>query len=135
MESQTHIDLVKRVYKYIVEFVAEERRCLIETDSSGSNSKSYVVNNFIPDVFYSFGDTLILGEAKTELDFERKHSKEQYDAYIEECRLFQGNAMLVIGVPWQVTASAKNYFRRKKQNREIMFKVVIVDEMGRSHEL
>ena len=131
MESQEHIDLVKVTYNYISKLVPYENRCLIETDSSENNSSVHVIGNFIPDVYYSFGDLLLIGEAKTELDFERKHSKEQYNAYINECNLFWGEAILVISVPWQIIASAKNYFRRKKNRGEITFNVVILDEMGR----
>ena len=132
MESQVHIDLVKKIYEYACESIAEDNRCLIETDSSGNNSTVHVINNFVPDLFYSFEKTLIIGEAKTELDFERKHSCEQFDAYIKECNLFGENAMLIIGVPWQLCATAKNYFRRKKNIGEIIFSVIIIDELGRS---
>lgn len=132
MESQVHIDLVNKIYEYACEYIAEDNRCLIETDSSGNNSTIHVINNYVPDLFYSFENTLIIGEAKTELDFERKHSKEQFDAYIKECNLFGGNAMLVIGIPWQLCSTAKNYFRRKKNIGEITFSVTIIDELGRS---
>lgn len=135
MESQKHINLVKIIYNYILGLVNEKNHCLIETDSSGQNSNIRVVNNFVPDVYYSFNNMMIIGEAKTELDFERKHSRQQYDAYIRECTFFQGESILIIGVPWQITASAKNYFRRKKNRDGINFKIVIIDELGRSYEL
>lgn len=135
MESQAHIDLVNRIYNYIIRFVDEEKRCLIERDSSGNNSGVRVINNFVPDIYYSFDSLMIIGEAKTEMDFERRHSKAQYESYIEECKLFDGEAILVIGVPWQVCASAKNYFKRKKNVGEINFKVCILDEMGRDYEI
>ncbi len=132
MESQVHIDLVNRIYEYACKCITEDNRCLIEMDSSGNNSTVHVIDNYVPDLFYSFEDTLIIGEAKTELDFERKHSKEQFDSYIKECNLFGGNAMLVIAIPWQLCSTAKNYFRRKKNVGEINFLVTIIDELGRS---
>lgn len=132
MESQAHIDLVKIIYEYVINLVDEERRCLITMDSLGQNSNVHVINNFVPDVFYSFNKLMIIGEAKTELDFDRKHSQQQYEAYIKECAIFEGRSILIIGVPWQVSASARNYFRRKKNNNEIDFEVVIIDEMGGS---
>lgn len=132
MESQAHIGLVKTIYNYILKLVNEENHCLIEMDSSGNNSNVRVMNNFVPDVFYSFDNLMIIGEAKTEHDFDRKHSLQQYDAYIKECSVFQGEAILIIGVPWQISATAKNFFRRKKNKEEISFKVVVIDEMGGS---
>lgn len=135
MESQAHIDLVKRIYEYVLRIVGEQNHCLIEMDSLGNNSNVRVINNFIPDLYYSFGNQLIIGEAKTERDFDRKHSMQQYDAYIKECSVYQGEAVLVVGVPWQLSATARNYFRRKKNNGEIEFSVVVVDEMGRSCQL
>ena len=84
MESQAHIDLVKIVYQYISEKIEEENRPLIETDSSGNNSSFRVQGNFIPDVYYSLNGRMFIGEAKTELDVDRKHSKDQYDSYLEE---------------------------------------------------
>jgi len=131
MESQLHIDLVKKIYEYACEYIVEDNRCLIETDSSGNSSTIHVIDNFVPDLFYSFEDLLIIGEAKTELDFDRKHSREQFDAYIKECNLFGEKAMLIVGVPWQLCATAKNYFRRKKKAGELIFSVIIIDELGR----
>lgn len=135
MESKKHINLVKIIYNYILGLVDEKNRCLIEIDSYGQRSNIRIVNNLIPDVYYSFNNLMIIGEAKTELDFERKHSLQQYDAYINECSIFQGEAVLIVGVPWQIIASAKNYFKRRKNRERINFKIIIIDEMGRSYEV
>ncbi len=135
MESQAHIELVKVVYQYIFEKIEEENRALIEVDSSGSNNSFRVQENFIPDVYYSFRDKMFIGEAKTELDFERKHSKDQFDSYIEELKLFEGDACLVISVPWQIIATAKNYFRRKKLKERLNIQMVVLDEKGREFRL
>ena len=132
MESQAHIDLVKRIYEYACESINEDNRCLIETDSSGNNSTIHVIKNYVPDLYYYYEQTLIIGEAKTELDFERKHSREQFDAYIGECNLVGKNATLIVGVPWQICSTAKNYFRRRKNKGDILFSVIIIDELGRS---
>ena len=83
MESSTHINLVNIITKYVSSIVPVSNRCLIEVDSSGEKSLVRSINNFIPDVYYSFDELLIIGEAKSENDFLRTHSKNQYDAYIE----------------------------------------------------
>lgn len=133
MESQAHIDLVKIAYQYISEKIEEENRPLIETDSSGNNSSFRVQGNFIPDVYYSLNGRMFIGEAKTELDFERKHSKDQYDSYLEELNDFDGEGWLVISVPWQMVPTAKNYFKRKKNNEDIQCTIIILNELGKEH--
>lgn len=130
MESQIHINLVKTAYNYIKQLIPYEDHSLIETDSSGSCSTVHIAGNFIPDVYYLGNNLLIVGEAKTASDFERKHSKEQYEAYILHCNSFTGQAILVISIPWQILATAKNFFRRKRQQGQIHFEIVILDEFG-----
>jgi hypothetical protein len=78
---------------------------------------------------------MFIGEAKTELDFERKHSKEQYDSYIEELNNFDGEGWLVISVPWQVVPTAKNYFRRKKLMDGLQFEIIILNDLGKEYVL
>ena len=131
MESQTHIDLVKTAYEYIKCLVPVVNHCLIETDSSGNCSTTHIIGNFVPDVYYQADNLLIIGEAKTSFDFERKHSKEQYEAYFLHCKSFPGQAILVISIPWQLIASAKNFFRRKRLQKHFSFEIVILDELGR----
>lgn len=133
MESQAHIELVRIAYQYISEKIEEENRPLIETDSSGSNSSFRVQGNYIPDVFYSLNGRMFIGEAKTEQDFERKHSRDQFDSYLEELSRFDGEGWLIISVPWQIVPSAKNYFKRKKNKEGIQSTIVILNELGKEH--
>lgn len=135
MESQEHIELVKIAYQYISEKIEEENRPLIELDSSGCNSSFRVQGNFIPDVYYSLDGRMFIGEAKTELDFDRKHSKEQYDSYIEELNNFDGEGWLIISVPWQIVPTAKNYFRRKKFKGDLQFEIIILNDLGKEYVL
>ena len=76
---------------------------------------------------------MFIGEAKTELDFDRKHSKEQYDSYLEELDNYDGEGWLVISVPWQIVPTAKNYFKRKKNIKGIQCKIIILNELGKEH--
>lgn len=133
MESQTHIHLVRVVYQYISGKIEEENRPLIEIDSAGNASSFHVQRNYIPDVYYSLNGRMFIGEAKTEQDFARKHSKDQYDSYLEELKYFDGERWLVISVPWQIVSTAKNYFKRKKIKEDIQSTIVILDELGKEH--
>lgn len=131
MESQAHIDLVNRIITYAKKLIPESEHILIQCDSAGSNGEIRVIGNYVPDVYYRCKDYLLIGEAKTADDFERKHSKEQYESYLYECQLFQGESRLVIAVPWQLTITAKNYFKRIKKSNYVMCEIVIINELGR----
>lgn len=132
MESQMHINLVKIAVDYIRKNKPEIKSDFIITDSSGTNSSVRIGGNFIPDIYYSYQDILIIGEAKTTLDFHRQHSLDQYDAYIKECQLHQGEAILVIAIPWELMPTAKNMFRRRKEKEKLEMRIIIINDIGRS---
>lgn len=132
-ESRSHIKLVAVAFNYIKSIVPENTVSLIQADSADLPRPSKVVGGFIPDVFFWDRDLLIIGEAKTINDFERNHSKDQYQAYIVECLSFHGKAILVISVPWQLVSTAKNYFCRLKSRMLCNIEIVILNEIGRSY--
>lgn len=129
-ESRSHIELVNIAFEYIKTLVPQEQWALIEVDSADSNRPTIVTGRFIPDVQFWNNDVYIIGEAKTINDFEREHSRNQYEAYISECGQFHGQATLVVAVPWQLVMTAKNYFRRRKKDLNYVFDVVILNELG-----
>lgn len=131
MESQAHINLVNITAEYIKNIVPEDGHPLIYMDTSGNNNAVRVIGNYIPDVYYNHGGKLVIGEAKTINDFERQHSKEQFEAYMNEFLLFQGECTLVVGVPWQLVITAKNYFMRLRRQMGVDVNVIIINEMSR----
>jgi len=135
MESQIHINLVKVAYNYLSTLIPETNVRFIKMDSSGNCSGIHIIDNFVPDLYYAFDGFLVIGEAKTESDFEKRHSKDQFDAYIKQCNLHEGRALLIISVPWQLLITAKNYFRRKKMQNKIDFEIVVLDEQGRCFKI
>lgn len=135
MESQAHVDLVKRVLEYSKRIIPSETIDLIQIDSDGETCKFRTSNNFVPDIFYDFNGLMVIGEAKTYDDFERKHSLKQYEDYLETCKYYSGEAVLVIGVPWQLVAKAKNYFKRIKRNEHLEITIVIVNELGKDYKV
>lgn len=134
-ESRNHIELVAVAVKYIKTIVAPELHAIIQYDSADSSRPTRVIGNFIPDVYFWHNDQLIIGEAKTINDFDRPHSLDQYEAYIKECKSFYGHSTLVISVPWQVVATAKNYFRRLKKEFATDIPIIIINELGRHFEI
>jgi hypothetical protein len=129
-ESQNHIELVNITFDYIQKKVPSNCESLIECDSMNTQKPTKIIGGYIPDVFFVYRDTLIIGEAKTEADFERRHSKEQYDAYIHECCNFEGKAFLIIAVPWNMILTAKNYFRRLKARAGFSGEIIILNNIG-----
>lgn len=129
-ESLNHIELVKRVLSFVKTVVDPSLSSLIEIDDSTSDKPSRVIGNFIPDVFFSYQNRLIIGEAKTQDDFERKHSQEQFFAYMKECLSYGENGMIVVAVPWKIVNTAKNFFRREKKKIALMAKIVVLDDIG-----
>ena len=134
-ESRNHIELVAVAVKYIKTIVAPELHAIIQYDSADSSRPTRVIGNFIPDVYFWHNDQLIIGEAKTINDFDRPHSLDQYEAYIKECKSFYGHSTLVISVPWQVVATAKNYFRRLKKEFATDIPIIIINEWGRHFKI
>ena len=123
-ESAAHMDLVRKIYEYVGTVIPAHSAALVRIDSP-ETQRTTNVNGFWPDVYFQDRDVLIIGEAKTEADLLRKHSQEQYAAYVEYCRAFAGQATLVIGVPWQSAYSARNYFARiNRKGKKIGIAVV-----------
>ena len=134
-ESRSHVELVVAAVEYIKTIVELDLHAIIQYDSVDSSRPTKVIGNYIPDVYFWHADQLIIGEAKTINDFDRPHSQDQYNAYIEECQSFSGRATLVISVPWQMVATAKNYFRRLKKNLDANIPIIIINELGRHFEV
>ncbi len=134
-ESKSHIDLVAVAIKYTKTLVSSELYAMIQCDSADFTRPTKAIENFIPDVYFWHDKHLIIGEAKTLEDFERPHSRKQFEAYIKECKNFYGEATLIISVPWQLVATAKNYFRRLKRELQSDSTVIVLDETGRPFKL
>lgn len=134
-ESREHIELVAVAVEYIKTIVEPNLHAIILYDSADSSRPTKVIGNYIPDVYFWHADQLIIGEAKTFKDFDRPHSRDQYNAYIKECKNFWGHATLVVSVPWQIVATAKNYFRRLKKDFYTDMPIIIINEFGRHFEI
>lgn len=133
-ESRKHMDLVDQIYAWIKEALPGQYKMFVEKDSP-ETTQSNMVYGYKPDVYYEFDSQLYIGEAKTINDFERFHSKQQYEAYLKKCVQFEGKACLVIGIPWQLQSTAKNYFRRYKLINHIDVPILIITDMNRVYRI
>lgn len=134
-ESRKHIELVQIAVEYVKSIVPAEMRMLVQYDSADTKRPPMISGSYIPDVYFWNSTLLILGEAKTVDDFERKHSHDQFKSYLQECNHFFGDSFLVISLPWQLVPTAKNYFRRLKKEMNCSTAIVILNELGRRFEV
>jgi hypothetical protein len=131
-ESLQHIELVNSILKFMKLMVNVELTCLIRVDLPDSNSKPPKVGEgYIPDLYFCNDEMLIIGEAKTSNDFDRKHSLEQYMSYIITCDHFEGEANMIVAVPWTEYISAKNLLRKIKKQGSYDLKIVVLNDLGR----
>ena len=134
-ESRSHVELVTAAVRYIKTIVNPELHAIIQYDSADSVRPTKVIGNYIPDIYFWHANQLIIGEAKTINDFDRQHSQNQSIAYIKECKRFWGYSLLVVSVPWQMVATAKNYFRRLKKEYDADVHIIVINELGRPFEV
>jgi hypothetical protein len=115
-ESIKHYEFVQYIKKEFENIVPEDCKRLIDCDSFSSVSlPPQFTNGHRPDVYYQFKDLLLIGEAKTNNDVERKHSHEQYESYIKACTSFQGQAILILAVPLMEQATIHNILCKLKK--------------------
>ena len=114
-ESAQHQKLVNMIIEHVETIVGQDKKCFISSDEADGMSLSpLTAEGFRPDVFYQYGDTLIIGEAKTSDDVGRLHSREQYDSYLKKCALFDGKAYFIAAVYWGDKSQLHNILRKIK---------------------
>lgn len=130
-ESAAHIGYVEQLDAYVKGLLSgnEHVHILIDTPNS-TEYPPHVVNNFRPDLYYNHDGKLIIGEAKTDDDFNRPHSIAQYKSYMEECRLFDGDSLIVFSCSWMVAPALANLIRNIRRAEGNKTKIKIVNELG-----
>ncbi len=131
MESNKHHSLVKKIYEYVssLDYIEDK---LIESDIFEVNGNvTRTPEGYIPDLFYNHDKVFIIGEAKTDEDFEREHSLLQYKSYfslIKEKSNMGYKCIFVIGVPWETTKAAIRLCNKHAENTKV--KIVVINELG-----
>ncbi len=130
-ESSEHIDYVKKIAKYVSLLTSVEISSNLLVDlPEYSNRPDRTIGNFIPDLFYKDSRCLIIGEAKTENDIDRKHSKEQYESYIREASLFDGESHIIICTSLYSFARLKNIIKKIKLEENSSAKLHLLNDIG-----
>ena len=112
-ESQTHISLVEALVRHVSMVLPDRDMGYLYADLPNQSSLHLpdIINNFRPDLYFEEGARVIVGEAKTRFDIEKKHSIEQYRAFIRHCNGFE-DATFVMAVPWDMTRLARNLLKK-----------------------
>jgi hypothetical protein len=131
-ESIDHIKLVEKAYNYALTLIPQQYTSFIACDHPESHYKPVkTIDGFIPDLYYCYNDFLLIGEAKTDNDFERLHSISQYKSYMREAELFCGESVILVSVSWRIYFSARNLFRRMKRNMNApLMRVIVISDLG-----
>lgn len=118
------------IVNFVQTLVPSDYCNLVRADLPEFEKPSLAYDSYIPDVTFSYKGQLIIGEAKTFEDFNRDHSRNQYEAYIRECMKHPGESTIVIAIPWQLFITAKNHFVLLKRKYSADVKVLVISENG-----
>lgn len=130
-ESAVHMGYVSLIKEYVEKVLPEIEHFHILVDSPTSMEKPpHVFNNYVPDLYYNHREQLIIGEAKTDDDFDRPHSLDQYLSYLQECSRFSGDSVLIVSGSWRISAALSNLLRNMKKKASLSVKVIILNELG-----
>ena len=130
-ESRCHMDLVKIIIDYVNSIICDDERCFVAVDTPDSADKpDRLMDNYSPDLLLKTSEKLIIGEAKTDTDAEKQHSKLQYKSYINECKAFNGMSLLVVCVELYEYNFIKNLLRNLKSDAEYTGKIVVLNSVG-----
>ncbi|TAL38634.1 MAG: hypothetical protein EPN93_03935 [Spirochaetes bacterium] len=129
--SSTHTFYVKELIKWLQQGNDGGLEYFIHCDISNLNlgNQPPRIDGFIPDVYAKarFGERIIIGEAKTLMDVESRHSKNQYISYLKHCSCFASSALL-LAVPWTMVNCVKGLLKAIMRNNNIKSIDVIVLE-------
>ena len=113
-ESAVHLTLVERIVNWIKDDASglECALLLVDLPETLTGEKPPTIGGYNPDVFCANLDRthVLLGEAKTSADIERRHSRDQIAAYLSYLQL-QQQGTLVIAVPWHAVNQMKSLVR------------------------
>lgn len=128
-ESIKHQELVGKIVEYVKSSVSLENISMIKADYMNFDRPNLAYDRFIPDVQYCYYGKLFIGEAKTLDDFDRPHSKAQFQSYMHECEMFSGKATIIVAVPWELSISAKNHLNYLKSKLSKDIEVVVLTDL------
>ncbi|MEG0408403.1 MAG: hypothetical protein RR623_05965 [Bacilli bacterium] len=131
-ESTTHKNYIDIIYKQTIKIIPKNHTKLVLMDGNDNLLVKEVpplINRYRPDLFYEFGNILIIGEAKTKKDYNSKHSLSQYKEYLEYCNRYPGTAYLLFCCPWDCTLDLKRIVYKLLKKTELNVHLIFLDEI------
>lgn len=132
-ESLVHLQLVGRIMSYVRdEYHAYQLAIFHDLPALLGAEKPPRIGGFLPDLYAVDAppSITILGEAKTAEDLETEHSRKQLTAFLTFLQL-QSNGILVVAVPWQARARAKNLVARlQRQLQCTSVRTIVITELA-----
>lgn len=125
------MNFVRRIQQFIENKMPQVKLPFVLVDLPESTQKPpAVTDGFHPDLYYRHNGILIIGEAKTVEDVERRHSKLQYDAYFRECESFNGEKYIVVSSAWSIAMSFRTILKHLKRANNYSSHIIVVSEEG-----
>lgn len=132
-ESVNHLRLVKQMACWIsAEYLDGDSGALLVDDPSSAGGRPPPLSGFVPDVYVRMAsrDAVVVGEAKTAVDLERTHTRNQLAAFLKECSTV-ANGVLVVAVPWYISRLARSLVKKvQRQNDLEAVNIVVLDKIG-----
>jgi hypothetical protein len=138
-ESAKHAALVDALVRWIAGN-PETKGCIMlrDTVETPLPAKPVSIGGFVPDVFgmsHGSGEAVVIGEAKTESDFDTERSQAQISAFLRFCAS-RKNAIFALAVPWGISVYAKVSLRRLRADcGAAHVTAFVIDEQGFSSKV
>lgn len=127
MESEAHKQFVRNAVGYIQRtFGVEEIQMAVDSGESGK-IPPIVIDGFRADIYVHTPKYIIIGEAKTDNDINKKHTIAQLEAYIKEVKTYNKERHIVMSSSWSCYATMRNFlrnFRKLHDMSDITFHTV-----------
>lgn len=131
MESKKHHSLVKIIYDYVIKNKKAEKSLIQSDIFEIDGNVTRMPEGFVPDLYYKYGNMIIIGEAKTDSDLDREHSILQFKSYINYMKNYNStgyNCVFIIAVPWEASIAASRIIKRIIGDEDI--DLIVLNESG-----
>jgi len=120
-ESSTHVLLVSELLQWVEHNITprDDLCILVDSLSSSPDSRPPSIGGKVPDVYVkSVGSdrVVLIGEAKTSLDVETEHTRDQFRGYLDHLKS-QRVSILLIAVPWHKTRLVQSIVHRVQEEQ------------------
>jgi hypothetical protein len=135
-ESEKHLELVTRIVEYVRKTYYGGYSMAVLHDLPGAIGcdKPPFIGSFRPDVYAVDAPltTVLVGEAKTQVDLETDHTHQQLAMFCRYLAL-QKRAVFVLAVPWQAKARGRTLLEiAARQENCQHLQLVVIDELLQS---